>query len=193
MPDLIKTAGDAKKSAVKSQTDNSKVKPDDQGLSQVADQVPVKPVSKPVKEQEPAVSAETALAEIQEREKEAAQEAERKIQKELGQEARLREPEPVIPPDVKDAGVISPEEAATETIDKGATINLPVSENTYEEGKHTKITAKVTQKREVYGIKSIIALALFVGKLIKLAHHHAKRIVFKKSSQGKVSEDKEGG
>src|SRR3989344_5847714 len=90
-----------------------------------------------------------------------------------------KEQEPQIPADVRDAGVKSPEVEASEIIDKGGTIELPIDEKTYQEGQHAKITSKVTVKKEVYGVRSTIALALFVARLVKLAHHHTKRVIFK--------------
>ncbi|OGD83466.1 hypothetical protein A3A54_00405 [Candidatus Curtissbacteria bacterium RIFCSPLOWO2_01_FULL_39_62] len=133
-------------------------------------------IGRAAKEQELAQSQEHAVKEIH-------KEADRKVEKEVkevaGEEAGLKEPEPQIPADVRDAGVKSPEVEASEIIDKGGTIELPIDEKTYQEGQHAKITSKVTVKKEVYGVRSIIALALFVARLVKLAHHHTKRVIFK--------------
>lgn len=128
------------------------------------------------KEQEPVVVVESTIREIH---KEADRKAEREVKEVAGEEAGLREPEPQIPADVADAGVRSPEADASEVIEQGVA-ELPIDEKTYEEGQHEKITSKVTVKKEVYGVSSIVALALFVGRLIKRAHHHAKSVIFKK-------------
>lgn len=165
---------------------------DDQVKSPPADDkkgVPVDTVPAPAKEQEPAQASEQepqhvqeadVLKEVQEREKEATQEAERKVREDIGEEAKLREPEPEIPPDVADAGVKSPEKEASDVAAKGSTIDLPITEQEYEEGKHEKVMAKVTQKKEVYGVKSIVALAIWIGRAIKKVAHHGKKFVFRK-------------
>ena len=136
-------------------------------------------VGQAAREQEPIQAPESALVEIEERFKDADRKAEKEVKEVAGEEAGLREPEPQIPPDVADAGVRSPETEATEIIEKGGTFDLPISEKVYEEGQHTKITSKVNVKREVFGVKSIVALALFVGRMIKRAHHLAKSVRFK--------------
>ena len=156
----------------------------------IADDATASPIVARVKEQEPAESVEQILGGIQEKHKEADRQAEREVQDALGKEARLREPEAHIPPDVADAGVISPEKEASETLKKD-TVELPITEKKYQEGEHTKISAKVTQKKEVFGISSIVALAIIVGRLIKLAHHHAKKFVFK-SFSAKATKDEKG-
>lgn len=150
---------------------------------------PVDTVPAARKEQEPTVAEEDVIKEIQEREKEASLHAEREIRKEIGKEAVLREPEAKVPKEVAEAGVEVPEKEATKVLKKGPTIELPMTEQQYEEAQHTKLSAKVTQKREVYGIKSVIALALYIGRLIKKAHKHTRNAIFKKSSS-KASEDK---
>ena len=146
-------------------------------------QAAVDSVSKSAREQEPIQAPESALVEIEERFKDADRKAEKEVKEVAGEEAGLREPEPQIPADVADAGVRSPEADATEIIEKGGTFDLPISEQVYEEGQHTKITAKVNVKREVFGVKSIVALALFVGRMIKRAHHQLKKVVFKKEGE----------
>lgn len=99
------------------------------------------------------------------------------IQKSV-EEARQARPEPEIPPDVADAGVVSPQQAAEEVVTGGATLELPISEDRYKEGLHRRIAGRVTEK-VVYGASSLAALAMWVGRLIKMAHKHTMRIVFK--------------
>lgn len=173
MPDATYSSSSAKANDdKKTSADKPKVKSDDQQL------VPTDPISKP-KEQEPE-SADTALKEIQEREKEASEAAHKEIQRSLGKEAGIKELDVEIPPDVEEAGVKSLEKEATEVFKKGATFELPITEEEYKEGEKAKLTAKVTQKREVYGVSSLIALAVIVGRMIKMAHHKMKKVVFKK-------------
>ena len=146
-------------------------------------QAAVDSVSKSAREQEPIQAPEAGIVEIEERFKEADRKAEKEVKEVAGEEAGLREPEPQIPPDVADAGVRSPETDATEIIEKGGTFDLPISEQVYKEGQHAKITSKVNVKREVFGVKSIVGLVIFVGRMIKEAHHQLKKVVFKKEGE----------
>ena len=161
------------------------IKDKKQSVSQTDDkqQAAVDSVSKSAREQEPIQAPESGLVEIQERFKDADRKAEKEVKEVAGEEAGLREPEPQIPPDVADAGVTSPETEATEIIEKGGTFDLPISEQVYKEGQHTKITSKVNVKREVFGVKSIVALVIAVGRAIKMAHHQLKKVVFKKEGE----------
>src|SRR3989344_4117693 len=115
--------------------------------------------------------------------KKADRKAEEEIQQAIGKEGRLREPEIKIPPDVADAGVVSPETEASETLSGDTTVELPMTEDEFKLGEHAKVDAKVTEKKEVLGVASLVALALFVGRLIKLAHYHMKKIRFKKEGE----------
>lgn len=174
MPDQTHVSSGAKVSNDKaSQHSPSKVKFDKIPIPDAA-------ISKPVKEHEIAVSTGEAASEILERDKVAEKKVEKEIKEVAGEEARLKEVEVEIPPDVRDAGVKSPEKEASEVLEKGTLVELPISEKEYQEGQHTKLTSKVTVKREVWGVSGIIAMAIFIGRLIKKAHHHAKSIVFKK-------------
>ena len=88
-------------------------------------------------------------------------------------------PEPELPPDVEDAGVINPQTAADNVVAKGATIELPTDQGTYERGQHTKVSGKSDDKNAVFGTASLVAFALWIGRLIKMAHKSAKRIIWK--------------
>lgn len=132
-----------------------------------------------VKEQEPP-QPDLAASTIYETQKEADRQAEKEIQEAIGKEGRLKEPEAQIPPDVEDAGVVSPEKEASETLSKDSTFEMPITEDEFKLGEHAKLNAKVTEKKEVWGVASLVALALLVGRLIKIAHHHMKKISFKK-------------
>jgi len=156
----------------KSSVSKSKKKSDHNGQSPVGGVFAVK-------EQEPS-QTDRATSKIYERQNEADRKAEEEIQQAIGKEGRLREPEIKIPPDVADAGVVSPETEASETLSGDTTVELPMTEDEFKLGEHAKVDAKVTEKKEVLGVASLVALALFVGRLIKLAHYHAKRIVFRK-------------
>lgn len=137
------------------------------------------------KEQEPTQSEQSdrAVSEIYETQKEADRQAEKEIQQALGKEGKLKEPEIKIPPDVADAGVVSVDTEASEALLKDTTVDLPLTEDEYKRGERAKVNAKVTQKKEVLGVASLVALVLFVGRMIKLAHHHAKRVVFRKEGE----------
>lgn len=151
---------------------------DDKNTSTTDTQATAEPVSRP-KEQEPE-NVDTALAQIQERERESTEVAEREITEALGKEIKVKDHEPEIPADVEEAGVKSPEKEASEVLKKGPTINLPTTEEIYKKGQHTKITSKVTLKKEVWGVSGIVALAIYVGRMIKKATHHGKKYFFRK-------------
>ena len=97
-------------------------------------------------------------------------------------EVKAAVPEAELSPDVEDAGVHSPQKKANEVIEKGSTLEIPISENTYDEAKGAKVRGKVFNKA-VVGASSLAALALWAGRVIKMAHKHAKRIVFRKGDK----------
>lgn len=101
--------------------------------------------------------------------------------KEAIAEARRAVPEPVVPPDVEDAGVISPTAAAEEVVVRGTTIEMPISEASYKAGLHAKVTGVVRDK-VVVGVSSLAALAMWIGRLIKMAPKHMMRVIFKKEA-----------
>lgn len=90
-------------------------------------------------------------------------------------------PQPTIPPDLEDAGVIDPTQEANKVLEEGPTMDLPLSENKYKEGLKTPAKGKwYYTEREVVGVRSIVAMALWVKRLIGRAHRHAMRVVFRK-------------
>lgn len=136
------------------------------------------------KEQEPSAALGEEgkiLAEIKTSAEALDREALGEVQKSVA-EARQARPEPELPPDVADAGVISPQQAAEEVVTGGATLELPISEDRYKEGLHRRIAGRVTEK-VVYGASSLAALAMWVGRLIKMAHKHTMRVIFRKEDR----------
>lgn len=99
-------------------------------------------------------------------------------------EARRAVPEPAVPPDVEDAGVVSPQLAAEDVVKGGTTLDLPMSESVYKRGLHQKVAGAVKDK-VVVGVSSLAALAMWIGRLIKMAHKHTMRIVFRKEGERK--------
>lgn len=97
-------------------------------------------------------------------------------------EVKQAAPEPELSPDVEDAGVHSPQNKANEVIEKGSTLEIPVSEEVYGEAKKTKVGGKVFNKA-VVGVSSLAAVAIWAGRIIKMAHKHAKKIVFRKGEK----------
>jgi hypothetical protein len=95
-------------------------------------------------------------------------------------EAKRASFEPELPPDVEDAGVVNPTKQAEEVVAKGTTINLPLTEEEYQKGLKTQIHGKSDEKNSVFGVASIAALAIFIGRLFKLAHKHTMKVIFKK-------------
>lgn len=99
--------------------------------------------------------------------------------KEVGEdEARLARPEPKIPPDVEDSGV-KVVGADAQTIAKGgSSILLPASEMTYNEGLKKSLGGQVSN-RVVRGASSLVGLVMEVGRMIKKAHKHAMKVIFR--------------
>ena len=134
-----------------------------------------------VKEREAVVSREEEdkiMAEITTRAEAADQEMEARVL-ETFPEARRPVPEPKMAPDVEDAGVVHPPLEAQKVVTRGSTLDLPISEQTYKQGLHVKIAGAVVNK-VVVGVSSLAALALWIGRLMKMAHKQAMRVVFRK-------------
>lgn len=135
------------------------------------------------KEAEPAnIEEEKLLKEVVERSRQADLEAEKKIEAAIGQEARLSRPEIKVPADIAEHGVKSPQAEASAVAEKGSTIELPISEQEYKQGE--KLTIKgLEDHKSVIGVSSLAAFALYLGRIIKLAHKHTKRVIFRKKDE----------
>src|SRR3972149_8855304 len=72
-------------------------------------------------------------------------------------EAKRAHFEPELPPDVEDAGVVSPAKAAEDVVIKGPTIEVGTSESIYKKGLHAKISGKSDDKKNVLGVSSLAA------------------------------------
>ena len=136
------------------------------------------------KEQEPAARAEEdkLMAEIVSTSEAMDAEALAKLQKE-SPEIKRAQPEAKLPPDVEDAGVKVPEEEADKVVKNGTTLSLPVSEDAYNKGLQVKVIGKVVGAvgdKIVVGVSSIGALALWAGRLLKMAHKHAIKVIFRR-------------
>src|SRR3989344_1733793 len=135
------------------------------------------------KEQEP-TSQETKteegkiLSEVIRTSEAADEQAEKEIQSAIS-EARLARPEPKLAPDVADSGVKAPQLEANEVITKGTTVELTISEDEYKKGLHQKVAGVVVNK-VVVGTSSFFALATWIGRLIKMAHKHTMKVIFRK-------------
>ena len=138
------------------------------------------PVAPRVKEQEAVPSGKSEdelMVEITTRAEALDRKAEAKVKESLT-EVRRAVPEPEVPPDVEDAGVVSPVAAAEEVVKRGTTLDLPISEASYKKGLHQKVTGVVKDK-VVLGVSSLAALAMWIGRLIKMAHKHTMKVVFR--------------
>lgn len=152
---------------------------DDSSQSQPA-QIPKKaePVStRSGKEMDNFQSEEKLLAEVVNKSHEADRDAEKKVQQEIG-EARLAKPEINMADDVLASGVRSPQKDANDVISDGSTLTLPIGEKEYKSGSAVAVSGKSDRERDVVGVSSISALVMFIGRIIKSAHKHAKRIIF---------------
>lgn len=173
MPDPTDTSSDVKAKSDDSHTQSPKTPADDKKPSSV---------SQPQREQEPAAteSQSEAFGKIQEISKEAEINAEAEVQNALGEEARLSQKEPKIGPDLEDHGVRSPEADASRVIKDGGVVELPITEEELHEAQKAKIVAHVDEKKNVSGVSSVIALAMWAGRIIKMAHEKTLKIIFKK-------------
>ncbi len=138
------------------------------------------------KELEPAgLSEEKLVAEIKTTADKLDAQALEQIQGDI-REAQRAVSEPELPPDVEDAGVISPAKQAEEVVEKGTTLEFPVTAQAYEEGKKVSLKAKVAGG-VVTGVSSIIPLTMLIGRIIKIVHKHTTgrimKVVFRKGGQ----------
>ncbi|MBI2327028.1 hypothetical protein HYU92_01810 [Candidatus Curtissbacteria bacterium] len=134
------------------------------------------------KEHEPHAEEDKIMAEIRSTYEARDAEVLKEVQKVVN-EAKLSQPRPVIPPDVEDAGVVHPPAEAEKVIEKGTTLELPIDEATYERGLHQKIAGAVINKT-VMGVSSLVALAMWITRLIKMAHKHATGVIFRRQEGG---------
>lgn len=149
--------------------------------------VPTPGVAAKAKEQEP-VSASAAKAEEDQLMAEITSTSEamdaaaiERLQKDAP-DIKRSQPQPELKPDVEDAGVKIPEQEADNVIRQGSTLSLPVSEEAYKKGQQTKVSGKIEGapgQKIVVGVSSVAALAIWIGRLFKLAHMHAMKIVFR--------------
>ena len=93
-------------------------------------------------------------------------EALEKVRKHLP-DAESRSEKPYIPANVSQSGIKHIETEAEDVIRQGATITLPVDEETYVRGQKER------------GTSSLAALALWIGRVIKLAHRRTWKVVFR--------------
>ncbi|KKR51089.1 MAG: hypothetical protein UT84_C0003G0084 [Candidatus Curtissbacteria bacterium GW2011_GWA1_40_16] len=155
------------------QTDDQKAK---------TDVIPVVAPATISKELEPQRAEEKKLLdEVSEASEQQDREAERKVQESLGKEARLSQPHPTIPQDVEDSGVVSPQKEASKTAAMGSTIELPLTEEEYIQGEKVKVSGSISDKG-IIGVSSLAAFVMLIGRMIKLAHKHAKKVIFRKAS-----------
>jgi hypothetical protein len=181
----------------------SKTAIDDSKLSRSLPQVgdnQFQPVSKPVsagKEGEPFVSAEQSyidegklVAQIETTSEELDKKAIEVVEKEL-KDVQASQPQPNIPPDLEDAGVINPQQEADKVIKDGTTISLPIDETEYKKGLSESAKGRWdNQTKGVVGVSSLVALAQWVKRIVDKAHQKAMKVVWRRSSFAKASEDK---
>lgn len=104
-------------------------------------------------------------------------------------EAKQAVPEPELPSEVASSGVVSPQAEADKVISGGATLDLPISEDEYKKGLNSKFSSKVSDQ-DVIGVSSLIAMIMWVGRLIKMAHKHTMKVVFRRSFSAETTEVK---
>lgn len=102
-------------------------------------------------------------------------------------EVKQAVPEPELPMEVANSGVISPQAEADKVVSGGTELDLPISEDEYKKGLNSKFNSKAADY-DVVGVSSLIAMVMWVGRLIKMAHKHAMKIIFKKSASKAVGD-----
>lgn len=128
-----------------------------------------------LKEQEP----KTSLGEIPSRTESVDNEAILALRESI-KEVELATPDVKLPPDLEDAGVVSPQQAADDVISKGPTLDIALSEEEFKKGEKESVGGKSDKQKVVFGASSLVALAIWVKRAIKLAHKHTMRVVFRK-------------
>lgn len=173
----------------------SKTAVDDSKLSgslpQVGDDQPL-PVGKPIfagKEGEPVVSAEQSyidegklVAQIETTSEELDKKALEVVEKEL-KDVQASQPLPTIPPDLEDAGVINPQQEADKVVKDGTSFSLPIDETEYKKGLSSKVGGRwYSNEKVIVGSKGIVALALWVKRVIGKAHRKAMKVVWRRNA-----------
>lgn len=134
------------------------------------------------KEREPSKSLEEQEADILKEIVETSEAAELHAEAEIAKAiegAKRAQPSVKIPSDLAESGVIAPEEEASKVVKKGSQVNLPISEAQYKVGLHEKAGGRTTNK-VVFGVPNLLAFALWIGRVIKIAHKHAMKVVFRR-------------
>lgn len=101
-------------------------------------------------------------------------------------EVKQAVPEPELPSEVASSGVVSPQAEADKVISAGATLDLPISEDEYKKGLNSKFSSKAADG-DIVGVSSLVAMVMWVGRLIKMAHKHTMKVLFRKSSSATSS------
>lgn len=151
-------------------------------------------VSTPNKELEPnqkleqTSSEEEILSEIVKTSEAADEQAEAKVKENLAiirqeHDGKLTVPAPKLAPDVADSGVKAPQSEANEVITKGTTLSVEMTEDEFSRGMKGIVSGKKSIEKVVFGVPSLIAFAFWVGRMIKKAHGHAMKVVFKRGGQ----------
>lgn len=149
-------------------------------------------VSTPAKESEPQRSQEAKLlGEIKEKSKELDLDAEKKISDAIDGEVILRDKDIEIPPDLEAHGIKSPAAEASRVITHGSTLELPISEEQYKSDEKIKVVG-VISNNSILGVKSLAGFVIFIGRIIKLGHHHMKKVIFRKPTLTKASDGRRG-
>jgi len=139
------------------------------------------------KEGEPTVSAEQSyidegklVVQIETTSDELDKKALEVVEKEL-HDVQASQPQPKIPPDLEDAGVVNPQQEADKVIKEGTSLSLPIDETEYKQGLSGKADGRwLGQEKVVIGSNSFVALALWVKRMIGRAHQKAMKVVFRK-------------
>lgn len=99
-------------------------------------------------------------------------------------EVRASHPQPIIPPDVEDAGVFNPQQEADNVVKNGSNILLPIDEAEYKKAmKEAPGGRWYRYDKVIVGSRGIVALALWAKRMISKAHKKAMKVVFRKGGE----------
>lgn len=105
------------------------------------------------------------------------------VEKEL-KDVKASQPQPNIPPDLEDAGVINPQQEADKVVKDGTSISLPIDEAHYKKGLSDSAGGRFYRdEKVVVGSRGIVALAQWVKRIIAIAHQKAMKVVFRKGGK----------
>lgn len=133
---------------------------------------------------------EKLLHEVQEKYKEADHEYAEQVKEAIGEAVRAK-PDVVIPSDVADFGVKSRDQEASEVLKKDGTLEILTTKEKLDEDLKSGVGGKRLINKTIVGAQSVLAWAIRLHRLVKAAHKHAKKVIFKQPGTTNLPVSKE--